>query len=103
VGWHFQRDAAEKAVRYIRGVLGVANHIEVVPAPSAADVRRRIAAALHRRADLDSRHIDVLVAGSVATLAGRVSSWAQRLAAENAAADAAGIGRVDNRLEVGEP
>jgi osmotically-inducible protein OsmY len=101
VGWQFQRDAAEKAVRYIRGVLGLVNHIEVVPAPSAADVRRRIAASLHRHADLDTRNIDVQVAGSVATLTGHVSSWTQRLAAEHAAADAAGISRVDNRLDVG--
>jgi osmotically-inducible protein OsmY len=101
VGWHFQREAAEKAVRYIRGVLGVANHVEVIPAPSAADVRRRIAASLHRHADLDTRNIEVEVSGAVATLTGCVSSWTQRFAAEQAAADAAGISRVDNRLEVG--
>ena len=100
VGWYFQREAAEKAVRYIPGVVEVLNHVEVVPAPSPTDVRRRITESLHRNADLNAHHVEVTVSGSVATLTGRVSSWSQRLAAEHAAADAPGISRVDNRLEV---
>jgi osmotically-inducible protein OsmY len=100
VGWFFQREAAEKAVRYIPGVLGVINHVEVVPAATSKDVRRRITESLHRHADVDARHIEVTVSGSVATLTGRVSSWAQRHATEQAAANAPGISRVDNRLEV---
>lgn len=100
VGWYFQREAAEKAVRYIPGVLEVFNHVEVVPAASSTDVRRRITESLHRNADVNARHVEVTVSGSVATLTGRVSSWTQRLAAERAAADAPGISGVDNRLEV---
>lgn len=100
VGWYFQREAAENAVRYIPGVVEVLNHVEVVAAPSPTNVRQRISESLHRNADVNARHVEVTVAGSVATLTGRVSSWTQRLAAERAAADAPGIGRVDNRLEV---
>lgn len=100
VGWYFQREAAEKAVRYIPGVLEVFNHVEVVPAASSTDVRRRITESLHRNADVNARHVEVTVSGSVATLTGRVSSWTQRLAAERAAADAPGISGIDNRLEV---
>ena len=100
VGWYFQREAAEKAVRYIPGVVEVLNHVEVVPAASSEDVRRRITESLHRNADVNARHVEITVSGSVATLTGRVSSWTQRLAAERAAADAPGISRVDNRLEV---
>jgi osmotically-inducible protein OsmY len=97
VGWYFQREAAEKAVRYIPGVVDVMNHVEVVPAPSSKDVRRLITESLHRNADVNARHVEVAVSGSVATLTGRVSSWTQRRAAERAAADAAGISRVENR------
>jgi osmotically-inducible protein OsmY len=100
VGWYFEREAAEKAVRYIPGVVEVLNHVEVVPAASSTDVRRRITESLHRNADLNARHVDVTVSGSVATLTGRVSSWTQRHAAARAAADAPGISRVDDQLEV---
>jgi osmotically-inducible protein OsmY len=100
VGWYFQREAAEKAVRYIPGVVEVVNYVEVVPAASPTDVQRRITESLHRNADLNARHVEVTVSGSVATLTGRVSSWTQRHAAERAAADAPGISRVDDRLEV---
>jgi osmotically-inducible protein OsmY len=100
VGWYFEREAAEKAVRYIPGVVEVLNHVEVVPAASPTDVRRRITESLHRNADLNARHVEVTVSGSVATLTGRVSSWTQRHAAGRAAADAPGISRVDDQLEV---
>jgi osmotically-inducible protein OsmY len=100
VGWHFQREAAENAVRYIPGVLEVLNHVEVVPATSSKDVRRHITESLHRHADVNAKQVEVTVSGSVATLSGHVSSWTERLAIERAAADAPGISRVDNRLEV---
>lgn len=100
VSWSFQREAAERAVRYIPGVVEVFNHVEVVPAAAPKDLHRRITESLHRNADVNARHVEVTVSGSVATLTGCVSSWTQRLAAERAAADAPGISRVDNRLEV---
>jgi osmotically-inducible protein OsmY len=100
VGWHFQREAAEKAVRYIPGVREVLNHVEVVPPASPKDVLKRITASLHRHADIDAKRINVAVTGSVATLTGRASSWNERRAIECAAADAPGISRVDNRIEV---
>jgi osmotically-inducible protein OsmY len=34
--WLYQKQAAERAMRYIRGVRGVHNHITVVPEPGAA-------------------------------------------------------------------
>jgi osmotically-inducible protein OsmY len=100
VTWMFQREAAEKAVRHIAGVAGVINHVAVVAAPSPRDVRHRITSALHRNADVNAHHIDVSIVGSVATLRGHVSSWTQRFAAERAVADAPGVSRVDNQLEI---
>lgn len=100
VEWMFQREAAEKAVRHIAGVAGVRNHIEVMPAPSPKDIHHRITSALHRNADLNARLVQVNIVGSVATLRGHVSSWTQRFAAERAVADAPGVSRVDNQLEI---
>jgi len=100
VEWMFQREAAETAVRYIAGVAGVQNHIEVAPSASPKDIRHRITAALHRNADINARHIEVNILEGVATIRGHVSSWTQRIAAERAVADAPGVTRVDNRLEI---
>jgi osmotically-inducible protein OsmY len=103
VDWHYQRLQAEKAVRYIRGVRHVIDHIAVVPRKSGKDMRRRIAQALYRNATLDAKHIDVTVTGSVVHLRGTATSWLQRQAAERAAYDAPGIALVDNQIIVDPP
>jgi osmotically-inducible protein OsmY len=100
VEWMFEREAAEKAVRYISGVAGVQNHIQVIPVASPKDIQHRVSAALHRNADVNARHIDVNISEGVARLRGHVSSWAQRAAAERAVADAPGVTKVENRLEI---
>jgi osmotically-inducible protein OsmY len=91
---------AERAVRRIKGVRGVFNHIEVVPDAAIRDVRQRIATALHRTADIDARHIDVEVIDDIATLTGVVTTLLQRDFAEHAALAAPGIARVENRIQV---
>jgi len=103
VSWIAQKKSAEKAVAHLRGVHGVFNHIDVTPDQTHRDVRRRIAEALHRNADLDARHISVAISGEVAILTGTVASWFQREAAERAAGNAPGIRWVDNRIVVESP
>jgi osmotically-inducible protein OsmY len=98
--WSYQKRRAEKAVRHIRGVLGVRNYITVRSQAAERDARRRIVGALHDLADLDVRGILVTVADDKVILTGRVRSIAQRDAAERAAAAAPGIAVVDNRLSV---
>lgn len=96
----FQKEQAESAVRHVPGILGVINHITVNPKAGLRDVHRRIVRALHHNADIDARHIDVVVSGDVVTLKGTVGSWMQRDAAERAAGSAPGIRRVDNEILV---
>lgn len=103
VDWHYQRLQAAKAVRYIRGVRQVIDHLAVVPRAVGHDMRRRIAQALYRNASLDAKQIDVTVSGSVAHLKGTATSWLQRDAAERAAYDAPGITLVDNHIIVNPP
>ncbi len=100
VDWLFQKQTAENAVRHIRGVRGVLNHISVAPRAPVRDVRHRIVKALHQNADVDARHITVTVSGDTATLTGAVGTWLQRESAERAAANAPGIAQVDNRIIV---
>jgi osmotically-inducible protein OsmY len=100
VNWLFQKQSAEKAVRHIRGVRSVLDHITVATQPAVRDVKRLIVKALHQNADVDAGHISVKVSGHHVTLTGTVGSWLQRDAAERAAEDAPGVGQVDNRLVV---
>ena len=101
--WDFQRRDAEKAVRHVRGVRGVANRIGLAPGMAARDVHHRIVEAFHRNADLDARHVTAHAAGDVVTLTGHVGTWLQRDIAERAAAGAPGIRRVDNLITVEPP
>jgi osmotically-inducible protein OsmY len=100
VSWPFQKRDAEKAVRHVRGVCSVLNHLRIAPRAAERDVRHRIVEALHRNADVDARHVTVTVSGDTATLTGTVSTWLQRTSAERAASDAPGIRHIDNRLVV---
>lgn len=100
VPWAYQRRAAEVAVRNLLGVTGVTNHVVVKPPVSSADIHTSIHEALQRQAEDESRHIDVAVDGRVVTLTGRVHSWAERKAAQNAAWSAPGVADVINHLLV---
>jgi osmotically-inducible protein OsmY len=100
VEWLYQKESAERAVRHIRGVRGLFNHITVAPRAAVRDVRHRIVKALHQNADLDARHITVTVSDNTATLTGTVGTWLQRESAERAAAHAPGVAHVDNRITV---
>lgn len=103
VDWHYQRLQAMKAVRHLRGVRQVVDHMAVVPRPAGRDLHRRISKALYRNASLDAKHVEVTVTGSVAHLKGTATSWQQRDAAERAAYDAPGITLVDNQIVVDPP
>lgn len=100
VEWLHQKFQADKAVRHVRGVIAVLNHIKVTPKSEARDVHHRIVEALHRNADFDARHISVSIREGVVTLTGTVMSWLQRDAVERAAASAPGITRVENNIVV---
>jgi osmotically-inducible protein OsmY len=96
----FKRAIAANALRHVPGVHAIANRIRVTPIAAPADVKRQIARALHREADVNARGIDVHVAGNTATLRGRVHTLHEREAAEQAAMHAPGIAHVDNRIEL---
>lgn len=101
VEWQYERNAAERAIRYLAGVKSVSNLISVKPVKiSSHDVSRKITAAFKRSAEVDSSRITVEAADGTVTLIGNVRSWAERRDAENAAWFAPGVSRVDDRLVV---
>lgn len=103
VKWLYQARGAENVIHHIHGVRGVHNYITVATRPIEADVRQRIASALHHNADVDARQITVNIIGDTAQLTGTVDTWLQRESAERAAANAPGIRMVDNQIVVVPP
>ena len=97
---YFQKEAAERAVRYLMGVKGMSSVITVRPMPTSADVKQHIRASLQRRAELEADQISVETAGSVVTLRGTVRSLADRSNAARAVWNAPGVSKVENELTV---
>jgi osmotically-inducible protein OsmY len=100
VTWQYQREAAARAIMYIRGVTGVANSIFLTATAPPLGVKAAIDAAILRNAQLDAREITAKVDGGEVTLGGAVRSWAERRQAEYVAWSASGVTSVKNNLAV---
>jgi osmotically-inducible protein OsmY len=98
--WQYQKDAAARTVRDLRGVKGVSNDVAVQPRVKTIDVRDKIEAAFKRSAEIDARRINVTASDGRVVLSGNVHSWAERQEAERAAWAAPGVKQVDDRLTV---
>jgi osmotically-inducible protein OsmY len=100
VDWYYQREAAERSVRYLTGVKGVSNLITVAAKAAPSEIKEKIKEALQRGAQFDAEHITVEVEGSKVVLRGTVRSYAEMRDAERAARNAPGVTQVENRLTV---
>ncbi len=100
VTWDFERRAAKRAVRYLRGVYSVTDRITLSPRPASADTADRIKSAILRNAQLDAKAIKVVAAGDTVTLSGTVRSWAERRQADLAAWSSPHVSEVYNHIIV---
>jgi osmotically-inducible protein OsmY len=100
VNWHFQREAATKAVRDLYGVLGVSNLITLKPHVKESDVQVKIEEALRRSAEIDARRINVRAMDGKVILSGNVRSASERREAGLAAWSAPGVRDVENNVVV---
>ncbi|BEP13539.1 BON domain-containing protein [Acidothermaceae bacterium B102] len=105
LSWHYQRSTAVNLVAGLPGVRDVVNEIVLQPQAvvSPVEAEASILAALQRSALLNVPAVKVSVNGSVITLTGTVSTWAERHEAEFAAWCTPGVTHVDDRLDFGSP
>ena len=101
VDWEYERSAAEKSIEHIRGVKGVINRVKIRPRDiDPFEVKKKIATAFYRHANIDSESINVETSGNQVILTGSVRSWTERNDAEDVAWLMPGVTDVDNRLEI---
>ena len=101
VDWNFEREAADRAIRYLTGVVSVSNLITLKKAEaSATQVKEKVEAALQRQAMTDAKSIHVDTNGGQVTLTGHASSWQSIEDASNAAWAAHGVAQVIDKLKI---
>lgn len=101
VDWEYEKRNAQESVEDLVSVRGVTNNIVIESKPiDTKDIQRKIAAAYHRSATLDSSTINIEPSGNKITLHGKVRSWAEKKEAEKVAWAAPGVTAVDNKIEV---
>lgn len=98
VTYAFQRREVERMVRQIRGVVGVADLINISPPVEPGRVGEAIEDAFKREAEVDARHVRVEVSDHTAKLYGHVHSLKEASAARAAAASAPGVATVESHL-----
>jgi osmotically-inducible protein OsmY len=98
--WNYQKERAEEAVRWIKGVKGVINTIELKPKVTPSEIKRKIEEAFKRSAEVDASNIQVETSDGQVTLKGTVHSWFEREEAERAAWAAPGVKKVEDRIVI---
>jgi osmotically-inducible protein OsmY len=96
----FQRHAAEDAVMFVEGVLGVENLIAITSEPIPSDVEDRIHQAFKRNAIIDEAKIKITNEGHTIYLTGTVSSAVAMRQAVETASHAPGVREVINDLVI---
>lgn len=99
VHWHYQHDAAAKAVRTLWGVTGVSNQISIKPPADASNIRTDIIDALNR-SWFTPANIEVAANDGKVTLTGTVDYWDERALAGTTAWAAPGVTSVTNNIRV---
>ncbi|HTA91335.1 MAG TPA: BON domain-containing protein [Polyangiaceae bacterium] len=101
VDWNFEREAADRAIRFLTGIVAVRNLIALKPrGASAAEVKEKVEAALRRQATTDADSIHVDTSGGKVTLTGHASSWQAIEDAAHAAWAGHGVTQVIDQVKL---
>lgn len=98
--WNYQKEAAQNAVYYLRGVKGVTNNIKIKSEIHDEIEKKDVESAISRSWAINDSDISVSVSGTTVTLTGVVDSWYQKEEAGRIAWSTPGIWHVKNELAV---
>ena len=98
--WNYERESAERAVRFLTGVTSVIDLVSLSPTTSVGAVKEKVQAALERQATADASSIKIDTSGGKVTLSGSASSWRSMKDAENAAWAAPGVTEVIDHMKI---
>ncbi|MEO0059398.1 MAG: hypothetical protein RLZZ312_1045 [Bacteroidota bacterium] len=98
--YNYQKEAAKNAIKYLAGVKGVTNNINIKSESQDKIEQKDVENALNRSWSLDDCDIKVFVSGKTVTLKGIVNSWYQKEEAGRIAWNTPGIWFVENELAV---
>lgn len=99
VGWHYEKEAAENTLLFMKGIRGIINQINVKPIISIAAIKSDIEAALDRRIKNAFNNINIKLINDEVVLSGKVHNWADRLLAVNAAWSSPGVKAVVDQMQ----
>ena len=99
VEWHYQKDAAERMIRGLHGVIGVSNQATIKTRVNITDIGHDIGIALHR-SWVDPKTVNVSADGGKVKLTGTVHTLRDRFAAGSTAWGSPGTTDVENDLIV---
>ncbi len=104
VATYVQKEAAEKVVRRVKGVKGIAEEIEVRPAGThrTADdeIAKRAVDSINWSTSIPDGAVQVTVQQGHITLRGEVGWWYQQTAAADAVKGLAGVTAVSNHIDI---
>ncbi len=104
VDWSYQKLAAQKCVENLPCIMGVVNNVIVKPRPvDTHEMLKRISAAFHRSASVDSSTIRIEADDKTVTLHGTVKSLLEKRAAEEIAWSYPGVMMVVNKIDIAVP
>ncbi len=99
-GWNYERESAERAVRFLTGVTSVVDLVAIKPTATVGAVKEEVEAALLRQATADAGSIKIKTSGGKVTLSGSASSWQSIKDAERAAWAAPGVTEVVDHMMI---
>lgn len=98
--WHFERDAVEKLIHPLKGVVGITNNISLKSHVIPQSISNRIKETLNRQVSQKAQNVDIFVDGGTITLRGQVQSLAEKNAMEGTTWSAPGVSKVNSQLTI---
>lgn len=95
-----QKEDAARAVKNMAGIIGVTNDLEIESQKAEPeDLRRKIEAALERRATREADNLRIVIENGEVNLFGRVHSWRERRAVLGSIKHTPGVKKVNDNLQ----